>query len=136
MFGRKKQPPIRGLIGEGTAVHGELRFSDGLRIDGEVHGDVVAVGDRPSLLVISENARVHGKVMAGHVIINGQIVGPVHSTDLLEIQPKARIVGDVRYEALEMHQGATIDGELRHRSSEGEKPALKLAAVAAIANDA
>ena len=127
-FSFKKQPPIRSLIGEGTAVHGELRFSDGLRIDGEVHGDVVANGERPSLLVISENARVHGKVMAAHVIINGQVAGPVHSTALLEIQPKARIVGDVRYEALEMHQGATIDGELRHQSSEADKPALKLAA--------
>jgi cytoskeletal protein CcmA (bactofilin family) len=129
-FGRRKQPPIRSLIGEGTAVHGELRFCDGLRIDGEVHGDVVAVADRPSLLVISENAQVHGKVMAGHVIINGQVVGPVHSTELLEIQPKARIVGDVRYETLEMHQGATIDGELKyHRVNEGDKPPLKLAAV-------
>lgn len=127
-FNKKKQPPIRGLIGEGTAVHGELRFSDGLRIDGEVQGDVIATGAGPSLLVISENARVHGKVMAGHVIINGQVVGPVHSTELLELQPKARIVGDVRYEALEMHQGSTIDGELRHRASEEEKPTLKLAA--------
>jgi hypothetical protein len=53
-----RSPPIRSLIGEGTVVHGELRFADGLRIDGEVHGDVVAVGDRPSLLVISEKARV------------------------------------------------------------------------------
>lgn len=127
-FNKKKQPPIRGLIGEGTAVHGELRFSDGLRIDGEVQGDVIAMGAGPSLLVISENARVHGKVMAGHVIINGQVTGPVHSTELLELQPKARIVGDVRYEALEMHQGSTIDGELRHRASEEEKPTLKLAA--------
>ncbi len=127
-FSFKKQPPIRSLIGEGTAVHGELRFADGLRIDGEVHGDVLASGERPSLLVISENARVHGKVMAGHVIINGEVVGPVHSTELLEIQPRARINGDVRYEALEMHQGATIDGELRHRGSDAEKPSLKLAA--------
>ena len=70
---------------------------------------------------------VHGKVKAGHVIINGLVVGPVESTELLELQPKARIVGDVRYESLEMHQGATIDGELRPLKSE-DKPALKLAA--------
>lgn len=127
-FSFKKQPPIRSLIGEGTAVHGELRFADGLRIDGEVHGDVVAVGDRPTLLVISENARVLGKVIAGHVIINGEIVGPVHSTELLEIQPKARIKGEVRYQALEMHQGATIDGELKRNPSESDKPTLMLAA--------
>jgi len=124
----KKQPPIRSLIGEGTVVHGEIRFADGLRIDGEVHGDITAVGDEPNILVISEKARVLGKVNAGHVIINGCVIGPVQSDELLEIQPKARINGDVRYEALEMHQGATIDGELRALKTAEERPALKLAA--------
>lgn len=126
-FGKRKQPPIRTLVGEGALVKGELRFSDGLRIDGEVFGDVVALGDGPNMLVISENARVHGKVKAGHVIINGEVRGPVLSDELLELQPKARIVGDVRYETLEMHQGATIDGELRPLDAD-DKPALKLAA--------
>ncbi len=127
MLGRKKQPPIRTLIGEGTIIHGELRFSEGLRVDGEVHGDIVAVGEERNMLVISEKARVTGKVKAGHVIINGSVWGPVTSDELLELQPKARICGDVRYESLEMHQGATIDGELRTLKTE-EKPALKLAA--------
>jgi len=127
MFGWKKTPPIRTLIGEGTVISGEIRFNDGLRIDGEVQGNVTSTGDARSLLVISEKARVHGKVRAGHVIINGLIEGPVMAEDLLELQPKARIVGDVRYEALEMHQGATIDGELRPLKTE-DKPALKLAA--------
>lgn len=126
---RKKQPPIRSLIGEGTAVHGELRFVDGLRIDGEVYGDVVAAGDGTSLLVVSDKARIVGKVIAGHVIINGEVQGPVLSSELLELQPRARIVGDVQYEALEMHQGAKIDGELRHRPhDEGATQPLMLAA--------
>lgn len=127
MFGKKKQPPIRTLVGEGTLVHGELRFTEGLRIDGEVLGDVTAIGDAPSILVISEKARVTGKVSGGHVIINGSVAGPVRSTELLELQPRAAIVGDVRYEVLEMHQGATIDGELRPINA-AEKPGLKLAA--------
>jgi len=125
-FGKRKQPPICSLIGEGTAVHGEVRFSQGLRIDGEVIGDVVATGEE-SMLVISEKARVQGKVKAGHVIINGTVIGPLESDHLLELQPNARIVGEVRYHALEMHQGATVDGELRPLTS-GEKPALKLLA--------
>ena len=128
MFSNKrKQPPIRTLIGEGTVITGELRFTEGLRIDGEVKGDVLAGGEGPSILVISEKARVQGTVRATHVIINGSVCGPVCSTELLELQPKAAIVGDVRYEVLEMHQGATIDGELRPLNAE-EKPALKLAA--------
>jgi len=127
MFNKKKQPPIRTLVGEGTLIQGELRFTEGLRIDGEVLGDVIAIGDGPSILVISEKARVTGKVSGGHVIVNGAVNGPIRSTELLELQPKAAIVGDVRYEVLEMHQGATIDGELRPMSA-AEKPALKLAA--------
>jgi len=126
-FGKKAQPPIRSLIGEGMVVSGELRFTEGLRIDGEVQGDVLAIGEGRSILVISEKARVHGKVMAAHVIINGEVHGPVHAYELLELQPKARIEGDVRYELLEMHPGAQIDGELRSLKS-ADKPALKLAA--------
>jgi len=127
MFGKKKQPAIRTLIGEGTVILGELRFTDGLRIDGEVRGDVIAASEENSILVISENACVTGKVQAGYVIISGTVTGPVFSSVLLELQPKARVWGDVRYEALEMHQGATIDGELRPLKAD-EKPAIKLAA--------
>jgi len=125
-FAKRRPPPIRSLVGEGAVVQGDVRFSDGLRIDGEVHGDVLAGGER-SMVVVSENARVYGKVKAGHVIINGEVKGPVHSDQLLELQPKARVTGDVRYELLEMHQGALIDGELKPIKA-AEKPALKLAA--------
>lgn len=126
MFGWKKTPLIRTLIGEGTVVTGEIRFADGLRIDGEVVGDIVATGSARSMLVISDKAKVTGKVIAGHVIINGEVHGPVEADELLELQPKARIQGEIRYQALEMHQGATINGELRPLKPD-EKPALKLA---------
>ncbi|MEY3252245.1 MAG: hypothetical protein RL227_1218 [Pseudomonadota bacterium] len=127
IFTRKAQPPIRTLIGEGTVIRGELKFEDGLRIDGEVYGDVTASAGSRTLLVVSEKARVHGKVNAGHVIINGEVTGPIIASEMLELQPRATVVGDVRYEVLEMHPGATIDGELKPLKG-GEKPALKLAA--------
>ena len=126
-LGKKKPPPIRSLISEGTLVQGHLRFAEGLRIDGEVHGDVVSDGEATSLLVISENGKVYGKVKAGHVIISGEVRGPVFASELLELQPKARVIGDVRYELLEMHQGAMVEGELKPLKLV-EKPTLILAA--------
>ncbi len=126
-LGKKRPPPIRSLVGEGMVVSGSLRFRDGLRIDGQVTGDVIAEGEGRSILVISDNARVHGRVSASHVIISGEVRGPVHSTEMLELQPKARVTGDVRYELLEMHPGALVEGELKPLKS-AEKPALKLAA--------
>jgi cytoskeletal protein CcmA (bactofilin family) len=132
MFNKKKPPPIKSLIAQGTRIDGNVLFHDGLRVDGEVVGDIRASSDQSSMLVISEHAHVTGQIFADHVIINGSVKGPVNALDLLELQPKARIEGDVSYKVLEMHQGATISGQLRPMTgdaAEGEdKPTLKLAA--------
>lgn len=126
-IGSKRHAPIRSLVGEGMVIKGDLLFSDGLRVDGEVTGDVCARDEgTKSILVISENARVHGMVKAAHVIINGAVNGSVHSSEMLELQPKARVVGDVQYELLEMHPGSSVEGELKPLKSI-EKPTLKLA---------
>jgi len=132
MFGKKAQPPIKSLIAQGTRIEGNMKFNEGLRIDGEVYGDIVATSEDGSLLVISEAAVVQGAIQADHVIINGTVRGPIHARELLELQPKAKIEGDVSYVALEMHQGATISGSLKplmagESYSEDEKPLLKLA---------
>lgn len=128
MFSRKRQPPIRSLVAHGTRILGEVHFAEGMRIDGEVVGDIRAGADQPSILVISESARVEGAIHADHVIINGQVLGPVHASELLELQPKARITGDVHYKALEMHQGGTIAGRMIPLALLAEeKPPLQLA---------
>lgn len=128
MFGKKAQPPIKSLIAQGSRIEGNLRFTEGLRIDGEVCGNIQASPEQPSILVISEAAVVQGEVSADHVIINGTVRGPVQAKELLELQPKARIEGDVGYRALEMHQGAVISGQLRPLEGMDGKPLLKLAA--------
>ena len=129
MFGKKKQPPIKSLIAQGTEIQGNVVFHDGLRVDGDVIGDIRASDMQPSILVISESASVTGQIHADHVIINGAVKGPVFAVELLELQPKARIEGDVSYKALEMHQGATISGQLKPTSgAQEDKPTLKLAA--------
>jgi cytoskeletal protein CcmA (bactofilin family) len=129
-FNRKKQPPIKSLIAHGTHITGNISFAEGLRVDGEVTGNLVAAEGQMSMLVISETAKVTGEIIADHVIINGHVVGPIQARDLLELQPKAVIEGQVSYKALEMHQGATIEGQLHPKLGTEEKlmPTLKLAA--------
>jgi len=128
MFNKKKQAPIKSLIAEGSRITGNIAFTDGLRIDGEVVGDILANEAHSSLLVISESANVEGSVTADHIIVNGLIRGPIYAQYMLELQPKARIEGDVHYAALEMHQGALVTGQLRPLKEGEEKPTLKLAA--------
>ena len=132
MFLKKKQPPIKSLIAHGGQITGNFKFSDGLRVDGAVIGNIQATEDETSLLVISEQASVTGEMHAQHIIINGTVKGPIFASVMLELQPRARIEGDVHYAALEMHQGALVAGQLRPILPNGvqgeEKPTLKLAA--------
>jgi cytoskeletal protein CcmA (bactofilin family) len=137
MFNRKKQPPIKSLVALGCQIDGNFNFADGLRLAGSIHGNILGQSDRPSILVISESAVVLGEIHADHVIINGKVDGPVFARLLLELQPKARITGDVTYKLLEMHQGAIVAGKLcplvgevgaLAAASVDEKPTLKLAA--------
>jgi len=132
MFNHKKQPPIKSLIAHGCQIDGNFNFVDGLRLDGCVVGNILGDASQPSILVISESAVVKGEVHADHIILNGHVEGPVHARVILELQPKARIIGDVSYKALEMHPGALITGRLCPFLPEGadteEKPSLKLAA--------
>ena len=116
MFGSKKsnkpQNRIDCLIGAGTSIEGSITFSGGLRVDGHVRGDVLAVDDRPGTLVLSEQARIEGEIRVSHVVINGTVVGPVHAVEYVELQAKANVTGDVYYRTLEMQLGAIVQGRL------------------------
>jgi cytoskeletal protein CcmA (bactofilin family) len=122
MFGKKDPTTIKSLIAHGTRIHGDLEFEDGLRVDGEVHGAIRSTSDGGTLLVISEGAVVEGGLKADHIIINGSVRGPVEARNVLELQAKAKIEGDVQYATLEMHHGATILGQLRPLEAEDESP--------------
>lgn len=122
----KPQSRIESLIGAGTRVEGNIRFSGGLRVDGEVVGNIESTGDKPSTLVVSEQARVEGAVVVAHLVVNGTISGPVKVSGSLELQPAARVTGDVEYNLIEMQQGAIVEGRLVHAAS-SKAVELKLA---------
>lgn len=128
MFGRNAKSEIDSLIGIAARIEGDLCFTGGLRIDGEVHGNVIAADGPDNVLIVSEHARIEGEVRCANLVVNGYIAGPVYASELLELQPKGRIIGNVHYKLLEMHGGATVTGTLTHQQT-GE-PVFHLAAVA------
>jgi cytoskeletal protein CcmA (bactofilin family) len=118
MFERKKHAPpqkrIDCLIGAGTTVQGDVTFTGGLRIDGIVRGNVTTANGESGTLVVSEQARVDGEITVSHVVVNGMVNGPIIANDFLELQAKAKVLGDIDYRTLEMHLGAVVQGRLNH----------------------
>jgi cytoskeletal protein CcmA (bactofilin family) len=117
MFGNKAKSDIDSLVGISARIEGDLCFTGGLRIDGEVHGNVIAMDGDENTLLISEHARIEGDVHCANLVVNGYIAGHVYSSAMLELQPKGRIVGDVHYKTLEMHGGALVTGKLTHQAT-------------------
>jgi len=129
MFGKENKAKLHAhvsLIGPGTRIEGNVHFSGGLRIEGEVLGNVEVEEGASGTLFLSEQARVQGRVGVSNFVSSGTVVGPVVVSESLELQPSAKIEGDVEYEMIEMHQGAVIDGRLTHRGKSSVE--LKLAA--------
>jgi len=129
MFNKTSKPQNRidSLIGTSTRIEGNVIFSGGLRVDGMVRGNVVAVAEQPSTLVLSADARIDGEVQAAHIVVNGAINGSVHATETLELQAGSRVKGDVYYKTIEIHQGAVVEGRLVHYAAETKGVELKLA---------
>lgn len=145
MLGNKKAPPpsastapppasggkpvdtIDTLIGQKALFKGDLEFSGGLRVDGQIKGNITARDESNSTLVLSELSEVEGNVSVPHVIVNGSVKGNIISSGRVELQSKSRIVGDVHYKAVEMELGATINGSLVCDPGKAETPLKSVA---------
>ncbi|MFA5371504.1 MAG: polymer-forming cytoskeletal protein [Sideroxydans sp.] len=123
MFGKHSKPQSRidSLIGAGTRVTGDLHFTGGLRVDGEICGSVIADPGKASTLVLSEQARVNGEIRVTHLVLNGTVTGPVEASEYLELQSKAKVTGDIKYKTLEIQLGAIVEGKLAHINETTEK---------------
>jgi len=116
VFNKRHNKPNRidTLIGAETRINGDINFSGGLRIDGEINGNVIAIPDKSSTLVLSEHGRINGEINVTHLMVNGIVEGAVKASEYLELQSQAKVTGDIHYQTLEMQLGAVVKGKLVH----------------------
>ncbi|HET7835658.1 polymer-forming cytoskeletal protein [Variovorax sp. J31P179] len=129
MFGKKKSTGIRQakfatLIAHDVQLSGNLEFSEGLRLDGHVQGNISGKAGSETLLVLSDRGSVTGNVHGHDIVINGKIIGDVVADHFVELQANAHVTGNIDYLQLRMDAGATVDGKLTRRDSPTAAPAL------------
>lgn len=120
MFGKEKKAntKIDTLIGQNTEIRGDIVFTGGLHVDGVIKGNVLAGDGNGSMLSLSDRGRIEGEVRAPNLVLNGTVIGDVHSGQSIELATKARITGSVYYKVLEMAGGAEVNGNLVRSQSE------------------
>ncbi|MAM70133.1 MAG: cell shape determination protein CcmA [Gammaproteobacteria bacterium] len=113
---------VTTLISKSTEIIGDLNFSGTLEVEGKIKGNIYANPDAPAEIRIRENGFVQGEIKVPSIIINGMVEGDVYSSDHIELAAKARVVGNVYYNLIEMVMGSEVNGSLLHRSPEELKP--------------
>jgi cytoskeletal protein CcmA (bactofilin family) len=104
---------LSSLIDAGVEIVGDVNITDGLRIDGRVQGEVRSKPEARGLLVLSDKGCIAGSVKVHDAVINGTVEGDIEVEHFLELQPGARIKGNISYRRLRMECGASVDGRLQ-----------------------
>ena len=118
--GKKSTVRIDTLIGQHTHIKGNVEFSGGLRIDGQITGNINAINDIDSILTLSEQGTITGEIRVPNLIINGTINGNVYAVGHVELADKANVKGNVYYRLLEMTVGSEVNGQLIRMSAENK----------------
>jgi cytoskeletal protein CcmA (bactofilin family) len=117
MWGSKKNTctsKINTLIGQHTTINGDISYSGGLHVEGEIKGNVVATSGVESVMILSETGVIEGDVRVPNMVLNGTIHGDVHAAQHLNLLANTRVNGNVYYSLVEMAGGAEVNGNLVH----------------------
>lgn len=112
--GNDRQPktPTDTVIGAGLRLDGNITCSGVMCILGEVHGDIACDPDSAATVIIGASGSITGATRAPHIIVAGNVYGPLVSSESIEIQRGANVAGDILYHAIQIHPGGVIQGTL------------------------
>lgn len=108
--GRKRNydaTQVVSIIGQGTAVQGDIRSKGTIRVEGMVSGRVQS----DDTVVVQESGRVKADLVAGQIIISGQVEGNVYAQERLEITATGRLVGDITAPRIAIAEGVLFEGK-------------------------
>ena len=124
----KKSYEISGLLGSGSRFEGLISFDGTIRIDGAVYGQIICKNSKPSMVIITEMAKVEADIIADVVVISGNVSGNIKAVNKLEIHAPGRLEGLIYTSDFSIEDGALFQGEcimIRHLSLE-DKQYLKM----------
>lgn len=111
-FAAPKPPPSSPVqithLGSTTALTGQLRCSESMRIDGKVKGEVYC----EQTLTIGESGAVHAAIEGDIVVIAGEVLGDITAHRKITLERTARVTGDLCTPGIVIQEGAKLEGRI------------------------
>ena len=102
-------------IGKSVQIHGEVKGSEDLIVDGTIEGTITLSESR---LTIGPNAHVKANVAARDVILLGALVGDISASGRVELRAGSNLKGDIRAGRLSIEENAMLSGKVELAGTE------------------
>ncbi|MGB0933054.1 MAG: bactofilin family protein [Lishizhenia sp.] len=99
-------PDRLNRIVSGSKLEGTLKTESSLRVDGEVIGDLECAGK----LVLGEQGKITGNIVAFDAEIEGEVIGNVKVETVLILRASSKINGDIVTGRVVIEDGADFNG--------------------------
>jgi cytoskeletal protein CcmA (bactofilin family) len=101
-------PRTATYIEEGCTLSGQLQFQSGVRIDGQVEGEIRARGT----VVVGESGVVEASILADVVVVLGEVEGEITAQTLVALHKGARVHSDISTAGIVVEPGANFRGSI------------------------
>ena len=95
------------IISKGVKIEGKVTSSCNIRVEGEIHGDVLS----ENKVVVGEKGLVNGKINAHSIDIGGKVSGTIKAKEKLTLGTKGNLKGDIFAKILVVEEGAQFNGQ-------------------------
>ncbi|MBN1670528.1 MAG: polymer-forming cytoskeletal protein [Kiritimatiellae bacterium] len=87
-------------------ITGRIESSGPIRFDGKLKGDLICSKD----VTVGKSATINGSLSVGSVVILGEVIGNITAEDKIDMQPTARVKGDIKAKRLAVEDGVSFVG--------------------------
>ena len=105
--------PVRSknvsVIGPTLVIKGELSADEDLVIEGQIEG---TIAHHKKNLTIGKEGRVKADIHASSVLVEGHLVGDIHSEGVVSLAKSASVKGNIHCGRIVMQDGARFSGRI------------------------
>ena len=103
----KKIDSISTFLGSDASFEGTIDFQGTIRVDGRVKGKICSQG---GTLIVGEKAVVNADIIAGAVVVMGEVSGTIDAKERIEVYPPGRLGGNVQAAVISIEPGGIFNG--------------------------
>jgi cytoskeletal protein CcmA (bactofilin family) len=132
----KKIDSISTFLGSDASFDGTIEFQGTIRVDGRVKGKICSQG---GTLIVGEKAVVDADIIAGAVIVMGEVNGTIDAKERIEVYPPGRLGGNVQATVISIEPGGIFNGHcaMKAQTTSSKKTPVpsKIPSVATVSKD-